>query len=503
MASVTTNDLRITNAKNFVSYLTSGDPSYMFIGRPTSWDFDIDTNEPRLTAGDNSPPYPQNNWRDFYRTWDQMLGMKKIGLTDVQHMIPRLEWTSGVTYDMYRHDYTEVNRSHSNGKNLYDCLFYVVSQTNNVYVCLDNNNNEPSTVEPLSESNQPFYTSDGYQWLKLFTVSSLDLVNKATNNFMPIVLDNVNSVTGGGVYTVVINSRGDGYTVNPRGSVTQIPYYYCNILGDGTGAVAKVTVGNGKILEVKVVRPGEGYTRATLDFTANRVYESLADLDGKENGLNPLGDGSFDTTVIISPPGGWGTDIIRELGATRVGVFSDFSSAQSDYVIKSEFRQIGIMSGVTGHLVDGIAPETMSCVYAVSVNEVTGSMNKDYDLYETITQTKVDDEDPTIKYVAKGTVVGWDDDKGVIRYIQDPKLHSDDKGQMYRFSGDEPIVSVLSGKETIPTRDTGEFEGMTFVDGYANPEVDKYSGVMEYLTNLSPIRRSPEQSERVSLIISY
>ena len=360
----------------------------------------------------------------------------------------------------------------------------------------------PSTVEPLAESDEPFYTSDGYQWIRLYQLDSTFLLDHSTNNFIPVMNSMVNRREPGEIYTVVVDARGDDYTSMPRGVNNNIPYYYCRILGDGEGAVARVTVAGGMITDVKVSRHGSGYTYAKLDFVANRVYETLNDLDNHRNGLNPGGDGAFRSTVIIGPPGGWGRDLIRQLGATRVGIFSNFSTINEDYVTESEFRQVGVMSGID-NLTDSF-PESLSMVYAVKVSEVTGSMNVDYSLYETITQTYTDDNDPRIRYVAKGMVVGWDNDNGIIRYIQDPRLHSDDQGQLYRFRGDAPIVGESTEKQTIPDVDfTLELEGRVFRFGYSMPEARKYVGVMDYVTNLSPIMRSPNQSERVSLIISY
>ena len=501
MASVTQNDLRITNSKNFVSYLNEGN-SYMFIGRPTPWGADINNIRARVTAGDNSPPYPENNWRDYYSVWNQMLGMNKIQVNEVHHMIPRISWKSGVVYDMYRHDYNEYNRSHSNAKNLYNARFYVLSQNNNVYACLDNNYIAPSTVEPLAESDEPFYTSDGYQWLRLYQIDSTTLLNTSTNNFIPITGEKVNEVEFGQVHTVFIDSRGDDYTSMPRGVNNDIPYYYCNINGDGTGAVARVQVEGGKVAEVRVVRHGEGYTYATLDFVANRVYESLADLDNKENGLNPLGDGAFRTTVIIGPPGGWGTDLVRELGGTRIGVFTDFLSTNKDYVSQSDFRQVGIMTGMD--ITSQMTPESIGMVYAIKVQELTESMNVDYQMYETITQTYKDDDDPRVEYKAIGTLVGWDNNKGIIRYIQDPRIHTDEFGKMYEFKGEAPIVGETTEKETIPVLSYSDVvDGLTLTNGYTQPEAKKYTGSLDYLTNIAPVKRAPTQSERVSLIISY
>ena len=96
-------------------------------------------------------------------------------------------------------------------RTLYNALFFVISRTNNVYVCLDNNNDTPSLVEPLSETGEPFYTSDGYQWLKLYTVEFYEQIEHSSNNFIPITANDVNNRTEGAVYTVKIDSRGSGY----------------------------------------------------------------------------------------------------------------------------------------------------------------------------------------------------------------------------------------------------------------------------------------------------
>ena len=139
---------------------------------------------------------------------------------------------------------------------------------------------------------------------------------------MPIQENDVVVSTDGAISTVIIENPGNEFSTNPIGAPNSIPFYYCGIDGDGTGAVAKVTVTGQVVTKVEVVRAGSGYTFATLNFTANNTFESLSDYDTNTNPLNPLGDGTLRTTVIIPPPGGWGTDLQRELGGTRVGVFS-------------------------------------------------------------------------------------------------------------------------------------------------------------------------------------
>lgn len=514
MATVTQNDLRIRNAHNMVRHL-SDEPCYMFIGRSEPWMSRVEQNpRPRMMLGDESVPNPDNNWEDFYKTWDHMLSMAKVLSKDVFHMIPRVSWTSGVTFDMYRHDYSETNRSFSNASNLYNARFYVISRTNNVYVCLDNAKATPSTVEPLSERNEPFYTSDGYQWMKIFTVGSFTQIQHSSNNFIPIVSSEVNNRPEGAINTVVIDSRGTKYMSSAFKELTEINECYCKIIGDGVGAVAKLTISAGRIFQIRVVREGVGYTRAQLDFRPNHVYSSLLDLDEGENGFDPKGDGSFRSTVIIPPPGGWGTDIeeemkytlARQLGGTRVGVYATFLGDTEDFFFQSSFRQIGIMDDV--EFANDEEPATASVALAVKVKEPINTLTTEFEIGETIYQLHKDSVDPSIVYRAKASVVGWDDATGILRYVQDPDIHRYADGVLYKIEGGSSIIGETTGKEVIPDINFGvpepvSLDGIVFEGGYMIEEVNRYSGTMLYLTNLSPIQRVSTQSERVSIIISY
>ena len=177
---------------------------------------------------------------------------------------------------MYRHDYTLYNRSTTNASNLYDAKFIVINQNNDVYACLDNNEGAQSTVEPtfLHGSSNPQFTSDGYQWLFLYGLNERVLRNYATQNYMPIYNDGVtsleaddNTMTAGEVNTVTIVARGLGYTNSPGATPNEVPFYFCNIVGDGSGSVARVTVLDGRIFDVRVVRPGSGYTLSLIHIS--------------------------------------------------------------------------------------------------------------------------------------------------------------------------------------------------------------------------------------------
>ena len=484
MATVNTNDLRIKNAKNLIGSFNTGTNanSYVFVGRVQPW------------ADDNLPTPPQNNNREFYRTYDDMFALSRITTTDSYHMIPKVKWVSGVAYDTYQYNYTSVNRSFSGASNLYDSKFFVLNSQNSVYVCLDNNSNTTSTVEPLADGDDPFYTSDGYQWLRLYNILDDILRTRSTNNLMPIAVTNGNTKTEGAIYTTLIDNGGSLFTVNPAGANNQISSYYAHVEGDGTGAVAKVSITNSVVSKIEMARNGSGYTFGTLEFTSGNVYQSLADLDLGVNGLNPEGDGNLRTTVIISPPGGWGSDIIRQLGGTKVGVFSSLNYPLFVDYYPCPFRQVGILQDFT---YEGVNPSSLNACYAVRLLGL--SSGESFMIGETITQ------DVTVNgvtKVAKGTVIAWNSSFGVLRYVQNSD-NVDTDGQLYRFSGTNNVVGGTSTLVGTPYSFDGAMTDMTFVDGYANPNLTKYTGYMTYLSNISPIARDPQQSERVSLIIAF
>ena len=493
MATINTNDLRAQNARNMVNTLEGYETnSFVFVGGITPWE------------NEEQPPVPVNSFKEIYRTHHEMLALSAINVGDVFHMIPKVRWTAGVVYDMYRHDYSPEITSFQGANNLYNSIFYVINSNNDVFVCLYNDKDTPSRIEPQNTFNEPFYTSDGYQWLRLYNIDDYYIKNRTTQNFMPIVEDPGNTLLpNGAVYTVVVDSPGNNYTTLARGKSNVVREYYCRIVGDGEGAVARVLIENGSIDRVDVVRPGSLYTYATLDFVANRVYSSLVDLDNDRDGLDPKGDQTFRSTVIISPPGGWGLDLVRQLGGTRVGVFSDLKFNYDELLPNTEFRQIGILSNPETQQLN---PITMVGCYTVKVD--VRDDNKEYIYGEEINQvvTFRDQDGNLIKQrLARGVVSGWDRDSGLLRYNQIPELHADETdGVVYKFRDSMDILGLKSQKVTTPqTYFNGLYKGTIFSEGYSVPEFTPFTGETLYLSNISPVVRQQTQTEKISLIINY
>ena len=470
MATIQTNDIRVQSARNLASSLLN-DPSYTFIGRVTPWE------------NDNDPPVPDNSLREYYDVQDELLTLKKISATDVVLMIPRLTWVSGIIYDIYRHDYNNDNKAFSGANNLKDAIYVVINSMGRVYACLDNDRNSQSLVEPQSESYVPFYTSDGYQWQLLYTISANRMREYSTTNFIP-VYESEQPRPAGEITTVKIEDSGRGYTTSPKGYTNQIDYYYVPITGNGYNGVARIEIISGGVGKIDVVRGGRNYTYGTVNFVKDNCYASLNDYDRNINKLDPEGAETFKSTVIIPPVGGWGVDNRRALYASRVGVFSTLKYDMTDSVQDVEFRQVGILSNP-----DSDNDETLSAYKSIKVTVQKG----EFEVGSLMQQVRPDG-------IAIGEVVGYDSVNEIVSYIQNPQIHADANGELISFIGDYVLTGTA---QATPTSFTGTLNGLDFIGGYATSEIIKNTGMLTYLTNIRPVKRNDMQTERISFVISF
>jgi hypothetical protein len=323
------------------------------------------------------------------------------------------------------------------------------------------------------------------------TIQLITSITVGTRNLKP----------AGEVYTVLVDSPGSGYTINPTGASNQNNEYYANIDGDGSGAVVKVTITNTAVSKVEVVRVGSGYTFASVNFVANSVYSTLTDLDKAVNALNPEGNGGFRSTVIISPPEGWGDDLVRQLGGTRVGVFSNLGYGIFTGYFPASFRQVGIMQDFD---YEGSNTDPIQACYAMKTSALATGVS--FLVGQEITQqvsvpVNTIGTERLVTKTAKGFVIGWDAANQVIRYTQS-SANVDTDGELYRFQGIN-VVTQGSLSVTVDATYSNPLTGITFVNGYSTLGVTKYTGLMSYLSNISPVVRDPEQSERINLVIAF
>ena len=147
-----------------------------------------------------------------------------------------------------------INVSYTGARMLEESRFYVMTENYNVYKCLDNNNNAPSTIRPYSSTNESVRTTDGYLWKYMYTIP-ISLVNKfITTSDIPVSNAIKNRFySRGGITSAIVESSGYGYS-----DTTQLM-----VLGDGNLEDNVHAIQN-----INVLDPGSGYTfipKMTID----------------------------------------------------------------------------------------------------------------------------------------------------------------------------------------------------------------------------------------------
>ena len=485
MAAIITNKFRINNAEQFVESFSEAAATtyYLFIGRSHSWATDTDAQGNSINEGtDASPPTPNDDVTSEFYNYDDMLGAKIITSSDVSHVIPRRNWTTGTTYDMYEHNISSSNAANSGATNLFDSTFFVMNSSNAVYKVIENDGATASTVEPTSTSNSIFETSDGYRWKYMYSLTSSEALNFMSTDFIHVSTDSTVSAAAvdGALDTILVVSGGSSFNTSSGSTISGIP-----IRGDGSSGVASVTISSGAITAAEVTTAGTGYTFA---------YIRDADIIAATN-AGGAGSGS-NLNVIIPPKGGHGSNAVKELGGFFVMINKSLVGVEgtSDIGVGNDFRRIGLLRDPTNFGTSTVASATTRRqIYAFKFASVSGTFTADEEINQASTG-------------AVGKVVEYDSTNLILYYYQTrfPDCGTDSNGNLTAFSGANAVTGQSSSASATPdTSNSNTVNGVEFSSGYANPELAYDSGDMIYVEERSPITRASDQTENVKLIIEF
>jgi len=518
MAAIVTDQFRVLNAENFISQFKNSS-LYAFVGLTNSTDYNANW--------ESNPPGPIDSFDNFNDVWDTIVALKKINFSDITRVIPRKQWESGITYDMYRHDISRNTASqpfYTNKTSLYESNYYVMNSDFRVYICLQNGTSpenkfgNPSIDEPKFTDLEPREagtSGDGYIWKYLYTISPGDAIKFDSLFYIPVpddwgsdvetalIKDNANSSISGQLKTIIIKNRGLG--LGSPGTKENIP-----IIGDGDGALATIVIGNdGTVEDIIITNGGSGYTYGVVDYASA--------------GIN--GDPNPEFDVIIPPPGGHGFDIYKELGAKNVLMYSriENDNLDPDFVTGTKVARIGLIKNpVSFESTELASKQKVSNVYALKLIGVNPNdvENATFAANSIIKQTQ---NDTGIAYTAVGRVINYDKNTGVLKYwkdrsnsgfttgtysLNDPQVY----GQNWEFISSSDIIVGETSSLGIDTGFTGittEINSQTynlgqeFTNGLSNPEVKKYSGEMIYIDNRPSITRSINQKEDIKIILQF
>lgn len=348
---------------------------YIFYSHPNPW------------AVDFSPPPVTSSMQDaeFDTNFYSVCG-KKITSDDIRFMATRTEWSMDTTYDHYAHD-----------DDLSDKDFFVITDENNVYKCLYNNKNNPSTVKPSLVQNTVFKTSDGYYWKYMYSLTSGELNRFGMSNFIPIVANNdVTQSATTGIDLVDIMNPGIGYITYNTGSVQAVSnttyvqidssairengYYNRSAFyvseGPGIGGYAIINgytsneQGSWALLDRPVTGMVPSLSKYVIspaviiegDGTGARAVSYINMDDGSLDRINIVVPGnnytnararldantSYGTGALIkvypSPPNGHGSEPVSELNSDRIMISKTISGSESNTIPSFfDFRRVGLI----------------------------------------------------------------------------------------------------------------------------------------------------------------
>lgn len=440
--------LQIFNAKQFKESVSEPSSSnvYITIGRSTPW-----TNE-------SSPPQGNTSVASYYEVWKNMIGGKRVVGNDIRHVIPRHNWTSNTIYNAYDHMTDSLDLKDANNK------FYVVTDEFNVYKCLGNNwaggaNVTYSTSKPTSTNPYGnFQTEDKYIWKYLYTLNSEEQVRFTTTDFIPVKTlttdDNTlqwqvqDTAIPGAIHYIGVTNMGSGYTSN------QITV---RITGDGqyANAYAVRNTVTDKITSIVVDNKGAGYTWANVSLITSRG-----------NGA------SF--KAYIAPQGGHGSDPLTELGGAYLMINTTLNDSEDGVIdIDNDYRQVCL---IEDPYVFGTTNTSANLAFSqlttltMSESSITTNYIKDEVVFQGTTLANA---------TYKGVVVSWD--------LANVEL---------KLSNVEgiPSAQLLIGATSTTSR---------YLSSIKEPDLEKYSGKILYINNITPIERSADQSEDFKIVLSF
>jgi hypothetical protein len=417
---------------------------YCFLAKPLTWD------------DNENPPVPATDLKSIKQVYKNMFIAKKIKTNDISPVIQRVDWTSGITYNYFQDD---VDMFEKDANGYITQIFYVKNKYDQVFKCLWNNNDEPSTEEPYFEpgtytANKMFQGNDGYKWKFLYTIDTGLKLKFMDREWMPVAFGSntpnplITSAGAGSLDVINVIDGGSGY--DPGNSVVQVV-----ITGDGTGAVATANVQSGVITDIVVTSPGSNYTYANV--TIQSGYGANAIL-----------------TTATSPVGGHGFDPVSELGCAHVMLTCEFEGDEGGLLPTDiDFHQLGLIVNPT--------TKQYNPVYANGV------------AYSTTTDI----------VVAPGSDIGFEMDEIIYQGNSNNPTFT---ATVLYFNQATNLLKLINTKG-VPVINSPIFgqtsKSSRVVLSYNLPNFAIYSGYLAYIENRTGVQRSDDGIEQLKFVLGF
>lgn len=292
-----------------------------------------------FTTEASPPALTQTTYDTYQYVYDNAITAKSIVLynsaspntttSDIQYMIPRVDWTSNTGYAAYRHNSANVSYVGVFGPAGYE-----------VFKCLSNNDGLAqvrSTAAPslasTSVSDDIYNTADGYQWKYMYSVPTAVFVKFATDAYIPVYHDSGvrTNANDGGIEYIEVSHAGSNYNATTGGTLQAV-----NIGGNTSIHQIETTPGGG----YADAAPTNGfYTGSAIKITSGLGAGEMRTI------VNYTVSGSVRTITIDSP-------------------FSSVSTS-SQYEISPKVVVAGDGSGFVGRALVNTA--STNTVYAIEI----------------------------------------------------------------------------------------------------------------------------------------
>lgn len=556
MATVLKNDVHNSIAEIvYNGILNRTSRPYFFLGKTLSWD-----------GGDIAPPTPNTSREYESETRSSIVGMRYVTISDVSFAIDRENWSSGTVYDMYDDRYSSEFPAPSGAQDIADAKMFVLTSDFNIYKCISNNYNQPSTVLPTGTPETAYIgpLADGYVWKYMGTLDEVQRNKFLTPDYLPVT----NSTSGFYQSGIALNpikvSGGSGYVANNTTVIVQ---------GDNGSPVNNAVVtpvinpSTGEITSLTVEDPGTGYSTASIlittpdpgqaqgsgaQFTAQIDQGSLvlsnvgaSAIDGQLSFIyvNDGGSGySQNTTVTISGDGSNATataiianGIITGIQLNNRGTGYTFATASiTDSGGGIDAQTEVIISPVGGHG-NNLVKESFADTLGFQIT-TADEINQGFTLENDYRQSGlIFDPDSFVEegaqrnrfYGAYGSACYRVDIPNanlgsgidITDFVLDQKIYNQTTGKYlviiakedYEVGASVVGVSLLLQSIDGSTPEVGDIyqdaESSNLftipASSVTNPTIDKFSGSMVFINNRTPFRKNIEQIVNLRTYIQF
>jgi hypothetical protein len=250
----------------------------------------------------------------------------------------------------------------------------------------------------------------------------------------------------GAIHVIKVTNPGSNYTAND---------VVVTITGDGyyANAYALLNTASNTVQSIVVDNLGYGYTYATIGL------------------LSSTGSGAT-ANVVISPPGGHGSDPVNELGGSYLIFNLRLKDTEGGVLTThNDYRQIGIVQepflfGST-NTSSAIA---VSQLTVLNLNGTSIEYSEDEWVYQGASLSS---------FTFKGFVTEWDTGNNIIKLSQ---------------TEGTPTKDLLIGANTTAAR---------FVSSITNPTLQPRSGHLLYTDNMVAIHRADDQTEEYKIVLNF